>query len=77
MLSYILDSRPHVGSSEFMTQHDPVSHSENVSQEADAGQHTTGEGSESALAVLRHRRDAHHLIAWATEMDADSTESSG
>jgi hypothetical protein len=52
----------------------PVSGSDEVSQEDDRGQRTMGEGSESAMAVLRDRHDVDHLSAQATELDADTTE---
>jgi hypothetical protein len=58
-----------------MSKHLPsVSGSDEVSQEGNRGQRTTGEGSESAMAVLRERHDVDHLIGQVTELDADTTE---
>jgi hypothetical protein len=78
-LSYKLASSLLLGCAKFMskpmTKHvAPVSQSDNVSSEGDFGQRTTGEGSESAMAVLRDRRDVDDLIAEAAELNTDSSE---
>lgn len=58
-----------------MTNH-TVSESEKVSQEADVPQRSTGEGAESAMAVLRDRHDVDHLIVQA-ELDTAQSERPG
>jgi hypothetical protein len=75
VLSYKLGSYLLLGCAKPMSKHvAPVSQSDNVSSEGDFGQRTTGEGSESAMAVLRDRRDVDDLIAEAAERDTDSSE---
>ena len=54
----------------------PVSDPDAVSQEADGGQRSTGEGAESAMTILRDRRDVDLLVARA-EFDPDCPESPG
>lgn len=51
----------------------PVTDTEKVSQEAEAGSPTTGEGADSAMVVMRDRRDVD-LVARA-ELDTDSAGS--
>jgi hypothetical protein len=58
-----------------MTNHKPpVAGSKEIIEEADPGQRSTGEGAESAMAVLRDRREVDHLIA-PSELDSDCGES--
>lgn len=76
-LSYNLGSFSHLRCAQLMTDETPPgSGTEKVSQEADARHQSTGEGAESAMAVLRDRRDVDRLIVRA-ELETGCAESPG